>query len=134
LQVCTPLPEQSVVPGVHTPTHWPLTHAWFEQAMGALQTPPVVHVWTPFPEHWVAPGVQSQAHAPELQAPQPHATAVLHTPVASHVCTLPPVHCVEPGTHTPEHCPVAQVYGQGVPAPQPPFESHLCSALPEHRI
>ena len=65
-QVCTPLPEHCVAPGVHTPEHAPLTHTYV-QATGLPQVPPLEHVCTPLPEHWVAPGVQEPAHVPELQ-------------------------------------------------------------------
>jgi hypothetical protein len=43
LQVCTPLPEHWVAPGVHTPEHWPLVHTYVHDT-GLLQVPPLVHV------------------------------------------------------------------------------------------
>jgi hypothetical protein len=43
-QICTPLPEHCVAPGVHTPVHAPLTHAWFEQVVPFCQVPVASHV------------------------------------------------------------------------------------------
>jgi hypothetical protein len=51
--VSTPLPEQVVCPGAHTPVHAPPTHVWPLHAVGELHVPLEVHVSTPLPEHVV---------------------------------------------------------------------------------
>lgn len=42
--VCTPLVvvEHCVAPGVHTPTHWPATHAWFTHRVVEPEKCPVL--------------------------------------------------------------------------------------------
>jgi hypothetical protein len=67
-QVCTPLPEHCVAPGVHEPEQAPPTHAWLLHAEAAPQAPVLSHVCTPLPEHCVVPG----AHEP-VQEPLMHA-------------------------------------------------------------
>jgi hypothetical protein len=66
------------VPGVHTPVHAPVTHAWFVQAAGALQVPLELHVWTPLPEHCVEPGTHTPVHAPVTHAEDTHAVPEFH--------------------------------------------------------
>jgi hypothetical protein len=44
VHVSTPLPEQVVCPGAHTPVHAPPMHVWFEHAVPAVHEPEVLHV------------------------------------------------------------------------------------------
>lgn len=39
-----------------------------------------------------------------------------------------------PGWQTPTHMPATHAYGQSAGVPQFPFESHVCTAYPEHRV
>jgi hypothetical protein len=67
-QVRTPLPEHSVVPGVHSPEHALLMHAALTQACGADQLPVASHVWTASPEQRLVPGGHEPVQAPATQA------------------------------------------------------------------
>ncbi len=54
-------------PGLHTPLHAPLMHAWLVHDTGELHTD-WLHDWTPLPEHWVMPSVHGPEHWPPVQA------------------------------------------------------------------
>jgi hypothetical protein len=66
-QVCTPLPEHWVVPGVHAPVQTPAAHAWLH-ATTLPHAPIAPHVSTPLPEHWVAFGTHTPVQDPIEQA------------------------------------------------------------------
>jgi hypothetical protein len=55
----TPLPEQVVCKGAHTPWQAPDTHVWLVQAAAVPQLPVASHVWTPLLEHCFAAGAQT---------------------------------------------------------------------------
>ena len=151
LHVCTPsiMVEHCVAPGVHTPVHAPLAHAWLTHGTEVPHVPVAPHVWTASPEHCDAPGLQA-THAPPRQtvAAPLQARAAPHCPVALHVSTPPappssappappssasPEHCVTPGVQTPAHAPPVQTYVHGDGAPQAPPE-HVSTPLPEHWV
>ena len=64
----TPPPEHPVVPGMHTPTQAPDTHAELTHGCMFVQVPVASHVWTALPEQRVAPGTHTPVHEPSTHA------------------------------------------------------------------
>lgn len=83
--VWTPPSEHRIAPGVHTPAHAPLTHAWLTHGTGVPQRQVEAQVRTLLPEHSVCPGVQVPPQAPKEQHEPVHSTPVPHSPFATHV-------------------------------------------------
>jgi hypothetical protein len=59
------VPWHRFAPGVHTPVHWPLTHAKVHAAAEA-QLPLASHDCGTLPAHWSDPGAQLPVHAPAV--------------------------------------------------------------------
>jgi hypothetical protein len=136
------LPEHTLEPGAHVPTHAPLTHAWFEHAIALAYWPSDPHVCTPLPEHFVVPGTQTPPQAP-LTHVFVQALAAPHVPVELHVSTplVNPAspaapHWVLPGAQTPWQDAVEPDVThawllQGTAVPHWPA-LHVWTAFPEH--
>ena len=100
MQGWTPLPEQIVIPGTHTPPHAPLVHA-YGHALAGPHVPEAVHVCTPLapPSAFATQLVAFGAHTPWHDAAPlepthawlPQSTGFPHWP-AVHVWSPLPEH------------------------------------------
>ena len=119
-QVCTPLLEHWVAPGVHAEAQAPAVHTLAQGAPVFCQVPLASHVCGCWPLHCSAPGVQTPVHVaaaepaspedwPPLQTYGHVAPCACHAPVESHVCGSLLLQRVRPGLHAPEHAPATHV-------------------------
>ena len=135
LQVCTPLPEHWVWPGLQA-THPPSRQAGVPpaQATDAPQVPVEPHVSTPLPAHRALPAAHEPVQTPATHVLSTHDVGAPHMP-PTHVCTPLPEHCRLPAVQAPVHTPPMQVlWLQGTAPAHCPVEVHVSTPLPEHRI
>ncbi len=135
LQVCTPLPEHWVCPGLQA-TQEPLRQAGVPppQATEAPQLPVELHVSTPLPAHRVLPAAQEPLQTPDTHVLATHAVGVPHMPPV-HVCTPLPEHCRLPLLQAPVQTPLTHVLlVQATAVPHCPVEVHVSTPLPEHWV
>jgi hypothetical protein len=126
------VPWHRFAPGVHTPVHWPPTHAKVHAA-AEDQLPLESQLCGTLPEHWSEPGAQLPVHAPALQTFVQTAPFAAHWPCALHWRGCFPWQSCAPGVHTPVHCPAPlHTKGHGVPSFHVPFASHVRGVLPAH--
>jgi hypothetical protein len=84
--------------------------------------------------HWTSPGTHIPLHAPWAH-PNGQGWVSCQVPSDLHVWTPSPVHCFDPAAHAPEQTP-APVHWNGhvVVVFHVPLGSHVCAALPLHRL
>jgi hypothetical protein len=110
VHVSTPLPEQMVCPGAHTPVHVPPTHVWLTQAVPAVQLPLVLQVWGWLDdEQLVCPGAHAPVHAPLTQVWLVQAVGEPQAPLDVHDSTPLPEQVVCPGAQAPVQTPLIHV-------------------------
>lgn len=114
------IPEEPQIPHGHCTT--------------GLHSPRLLHTCLPLPSQRRAPGTQFPVHVPYRHA-YGQATGAVKCPVESQVCPAPLSHTLSPGAQTPWHTPAMQVWEtQSVVPLHRPFEPHVWTPLPEHRV